>query len=276
MKQPDKGLKDWRPFREAHSIDRAVIGLVFAQKVTDVPFDKIMKVSRDVTQKLGQFAEHQIHEVSVEVSAGAAKKGPTTNEGLEFAIHSAPAAVSEKITVRRDRILLETWAYTRWQPFVDRARVLIERLLPLYAASVPILGVSVEYFDKFVATVEEPKINEVLKKGDFLVGQAFSEDFPWHSRAGWFDKTDEITLCLTNLDVSVGETTTEEGATRRVINIRSMMRDTFGMNGMRRPTEEEVTPQVVAERFDELHIRIKGLLEGLLTDASIDRIALKE
>jgi uncharacterized protein (TIGR04255 family) len=278
MKHSETTLEYWRPFREAHSIERAVIGISFAQKVTDIPFGKILKVAREVTGKLGQFVESQVREVRVEfaVDTGATKQSAARDQGLEFVMHSAPKIVSEKISVLRERIVLETWSYTRWQAFIDRAQRVINGLLPLYAASVPISDISLEYFDRFESTSDASKASDVIKKNEYIAVRAFSDSYPWHSRAGWFEKTDETTLRLTNIDVNVADARIKPDEVRRLIIIRSMMRDTFGMSGFQRPTEEEVTPKLVEDRLEELHVKIKELLEGVLTEATADRIALKE
>src|SRR6266508_1999280 len=275
-------LADWRPFHDAHAIERAIVGVIFSQDITDVPLKHAMKASREAIAAVGAgvFVENPIQELEFAVNAatGATTKGAPKESGIEFVRHQAPNVLGESFSALRNNLKFETRMYTRWEPFVNRAMALISAVRPIYVASVPLNGIHVEYFDRFDAlpNIAEPDCSKIIRKGDFIAHAAFSDKQPWHSRSGWFQPTDAQVRRLVNVDVNVADAQVEAHTVRRIVVIRTFMRDTFTKPGFEAITEENVTADMVASRLDNLHIAVKEVLKAVLTDAAAERIALEE
>jgi uncharacterized protein (TIGR04255 family) len=167
--------------------------------------------------------------------------------------------------------------YTRWQAFTDRAMGFVAAVLDTYLSVVPLRSVALEYFDRFDADegIVSPKCSLLIRSDSpYIAPKAFSETAPWHSRAGWFDSPTAQLRRLINIDVQIADATVAPHTTRRVAQIRSMMREIFNQPGFESLENDQVDAELLASRFNSIHLDLNDLLGKVITSEAAQRIAL--
>lgn len=273
-------LTSWRPLHDAHAIERALIGVTFSQEMTDLPLKRAINAAREAIAKFGAglFVENPVQEVQLNFhpATGASRGAVPRESGMEFVRHQRPNEPGEIFAIDRNSIRFETRHYTRWSPLMDRAMPAIAATLPIYMATVPLLGVSLEYYDRFDAVdAVAARAGEVIARGRYVSNAAFSDEEQWHCRTGWYENSPQPKARrLTNVDVNVADAQLAPDTINRVIVIRTFMRETYNLPGSEPLLEDEVTPQVLASTLENLHISLKSVLREVITEAAADRIAL--
>lgn len=255
----------------------------FAQAVTDVPWGKIVNEGRTASKQAGLLAESRPEPLfSVSIGPGGVEipgtpipsnKAPNSVEFLRLV---RPNFYEEKLALQRAVMRYETSAYTRWFAVQERASSLFTKVVQHYLNAVPILGVAVEYVDRFDADPASaaPDAGVVIKEDSPLIARrAFNRYHPWHSHAGWFDVPDEKTKRLVNVDVDVTDAQPAPEV-RRAIQIRTSMTDFFNQSGFAPLSAQDAEWAFLVGRFDVLHDQLKELLSTVLTEGAAGRISL--
>ena len=275
-------IGDWRPLNEAHSIRVAGITLKFGQDVTDIPWKKALADGREAAKKAGLGVENAFTQVSAMPTREGMFVPPVglgQVRGVEFLRMRTPAFADEKMNFDRNSLHYESWDYTRWAAFLDRALMLLFGLVERhYLSSVPFLSVTVDYFDTFVSVdgVEQPDVASLLSRSSgFVTEGAFRESDPWHVHSGWSDTSIAGVRRLLNVDIDVHDTTAFRMAgsqmPSRAVNIRTAATDQFDTSG----GNDAVTVAFLKERLQMLHDKLKSLIGRVLTDEAALTVGLR-
>lgn len=284
-------LTDWRPIHEAHSIQAAGLTISFTQALTEIPWRKVMADGRTTARKFGLIVERSIPTFMMSVGPEAGfppMAQPATMpvpmvSGIELMRLRTPTFFEEKVTYDATSLRYESWSYTRWGAFLDRALDLIEGVLPHYLASVPILSIATDYFDKFISVegVEVPDARQVVDfSSPVLAHHAMKPTEPWHSHCGWFERIDDCTKRLFNVDTDVGDALARQPhsgkrSQARVLQVRTAVVDHFNQPGLLETSNEQVTIAFTRDRLQMLHDELKKVLMSVLTQEAAVRIELK-
>lgn len=273
-------LVDWKPLHEAHAIQQLNISLRFAQAVTDVPWKKILTEARTAANKLDIRVEQPLQSVSFQIVPGAPMPQPGKPDiiGVEFTRLLRPDFFAEKVTFDRTSIRYENWDYTRWVAAKERVEKLIARTLEHYQNAVPLLGLAVEYIDRFDALERNssPDCSRVIKAtSEVLAPKAYKPYGPWHSHCGWFERNDDQIKRLVNADVDVADAAAPpSGDWLRVVQIRTAITDFFNQPGFSPVDVSTLTPEFVADHIDRIHKDLKSYLGEIITAEAATRIEL--
>lgn len=275
-------LGDWCPLYGAHAIEQVNAKVLFTQAVTDIPWKQIQERAREKSRKLQLVTERPIHHIDFLVSDSPERSKASPKEvGIEFLRLERPNFYSDKLAIERQGLLFESFRYTRWKSFENKINDAFSPILSMYLSSVPILGIQVEYVDRFNSTQPErqPDCTAVIRSpSEFIAAGALKRNEAWHCHVGFFEKADEATKRLVNLDVDVADLSQRDvgGATVavRTIRIRTHLRDLFNQNDYDRMPDEKVTPEFVTERINVLHAELKGLLSAAITEDAAKAISL--
>lgn len=240
-----------------------------------------MDFARNTTRKLQLETEQPIYEQTFAVDTATQKAGePTTRTvGYEFLRLERQDFYSDKVTVEKNSVSLENWRYGRWSAFREKIMNSIVPITRMYFDVVPILGISLEYFDRFDArhTESTPDCSEIINRNsDSLAKSAFHPTYPWHCHIGYFKPADNQTRRLFNIDVDVVDLKAPVAEhTGRAVRIRTHVMDSFNQRGYDPLDESSISPEMVAKRLDQLHIESKHLLETILTEDAASAISLR-
>jgi uncharacterized protein (TIGR04255 family) len=273
-------LREWRPLSEAHAIERVLAAVRFAQPVTDIPWKKIQATGRERARKLQLITERPLQQIGFAVSPeGQGNVTVPQSVGIEFLRLERPDFYSDKLAIERAAVSFESWRYTRWVGFAERIREGLATLAQLYLTAVPLLGIQLEYIDRFDAAEGQraPSCAEVVRHpSKFIAEGAFRDREPWHCHIGWFEKPDAQTRRLANLDVDVGDVAAQPFTeAKRTIRIRTHLTDFFNQPEFEPLSEEAVTTAFIADRFNSLHIELKEMLREVVTEVAAASISLE-
>lgn len=278
-------ITDWRPLHEAHSIQVASLTILFGQALTDVPWRKAITEGRALARELGLTVERNVPVFSFalvqERATAPVPPAAQVPHGVEFMRLRTPTFAEEKLIYDLNSLRYENWAYTRWAAFLDRALALVFSLMRnYYLPSVPILGIGVDYNDRFYSAdgLEAPDAGQVIRPDSPLIAAgAFKRIDPWHVHSGWFEACDDQTKRLFNVDIDVADMppgVRPQGAVR-ALQLRTAAVDHFNQPGLREMPNDDVTVAFVSRRLQMMHEELKRVLEAVLTDSATATIGLK-
>lgn len=260
------------------------VWVTFAQEVTDIPWRKLCAAVRDKAKAEGLATENPMQGIAVQIPIGGQQAGQqpvvsqSSEAGYEFMRYERPDAISEKITLTRNVIRYENWAYTRWVPFKARAQAFLDVALPHFASTVQLQRISSEYVDQFQgAPGKRPDCSSIIDANSkSIASSAFQAALPWHSHNGWFELPDNESKRLVNVDVTVGDAPHNPILTpvpTPVIQIRTHLTDFFNQPDTQ-PLSLAVDWSLCDLRLQSQHDKLKTLLKSVLTDDAKTSISL--
>lgn len=273
---------NWQPAHEMHAIERVALTFVFAGSVSTKPWN----------ESAVNALKHLVAEGFVEVGSP-----PMPQQGLSLLISARGMEVNppggrqfmrieaeqslEDVNLQRNMLSYATTRYHRWDNYRNRAFQLIGETLEKSLQLESLSSLKLEYWDRFVSDsdLKNVEYGELLRKGssripDFVFGN--SELFHVHS--GNFLFPDLIARRLINVNVDAldvgkppnrGGDATTSGLLRRSVGIYTMFQDEL------RPDQSPSTAGETILRLDEMHLGLKELLAGIISDAAIERISLR-
>lgn len=271
-------LRGWKSHNPAHAIQQVTAKLKFTQPVTDIPWRKINDATRATAHKMGLIAEQPIQDINFAMMSGG-MEGGFSPVGIEFLRLERPDFYSEKIAILRDEVSVEEWRYTRWAAFSEKLNALMLPIVTHFAQTVPVLSVQLEYIDLFQSKTpgEATDISEILRHpNNFIPSESFSQDQTFHSHTGYFQRKDDITKRLVNVDVDVVDVRTPvQPKALRSVRIRTNISDFFNQEGYTAISDEAFNTEFIASRLYDQHIELKDLLSSILSEEATDAISLK-
>lgn len=255
----------WGMANPAHSIQKAVAIVTFAEPITSLTLRKVQDAVRPVAKAQGLLKEEPVSSVLFEMKPGAKPKAVSDDKvGTSFQ-NVQGENISEAFNVTNDGLRFETSVYTRWVAFENKLRSLVQASLPITSMSAPIRQVTLEYTDFFYARIEgDQDVSYILDRRSGLISpKVFARRAPFHCHNGWFEGYPGDPRFLVNVDINVADANGPPGL-RRSITIRTheaeQIVDIFGP----RATALSDAAQMMS-CLDNLHRRLKDRLSDVLT-----------
>ncbi|MGH9906867.1 MAG: hypothetical protein ACRD8U_14950, partial [Pyrinomonadaceae bacterium] len=187
--------------------------------------------------------------------------------------------VENELKVERASITYRTTSYSRWDAVWGRARIYFDALLPTYVAQGRVLGISLNYVDKFFwrGEVRECRPSLLLRPtSNYLCPHVYDAEDLWHSHTGAFIRVDDATKRLLNVNVDYLDENQPNGI-RRVVVITIVLTDLMNQPGYTAwHLTAENPSELFATRMSQLHNFGKEVFGNIINDTMSRRIALTD
>ena len=272
---------NWQPAHESHAIERVAVTFTLAGPVSTKPWQEgISDASKRITEEgfvaIGPPPMSQAG-LSLLISARGMELNPPG--GLQF-IRVEAEQMLEELALQRNALSYATTRYHRWASFHDRALDLIGSVLDFSLRLESLSSIKLEYWDRFVSDrpLSEVSYGELLRKDSERVPNfVFGISDLFHAHSGNFVFSDKFARRLVNVNLDAldvanspgpGGDATIPGLFRRSIGIYTMFQDDL------RPDQSPTSASETASRLEDMHLGLKELLAGIISDAAIERISL--
>ncbi len=280
-KMPDQAENPepkWVPVNGSHAIQMAYASVTFAQPVTAVIWNNVQREARAAAAAVDLDIENAIQSMMFQIGPAGGSSPATiqnANAGIQFQRLQGINLVGEQFVVEPHQLRFETYAYTRWAGFKNKLQSLFEAVLPTYFSAVNVAQVSLEYTDVFHWSVEgDADCSEIVDTNSPLIANAAMQPKgQWHSHSGWFDNQNMGQRRLSNADITVADALVQNQP-RRAINIRTheATQFLFGKDGQ--PIDGPPSNDQIFSLFENHHISLKTVLNGMLTPVARGMISL--
>jgi uncharacterized protein (TIGR04255 family) len=272
-------LQHWKPDNAAHSVQQVVARLIFNQEVTDVPWKKIAPIAKEAALKLDLTTENAVQEINFQVLQSGPRGPQTVQAGAEYLRLEREGFFSDKFIATKRELVFEEWRYTRWAALAEKIRETVILVSKHYFGSVALNAIQLQYVDRFEAADPNNPVacSEVLRfPGKFISEAAFSEDQPWHSHSGFFEKVSSTVRRLGNVNIDVADLqTVPMESPIRMVRITTTLTDLFNQPTYDAFDNDSATAEFLEERLQHLHIRSKDIFAQIVTDAAASKVSLK-
>lgn len=266
----------FEPIHEAHAIEQVVFVLQFEMPLGEPSFLQAREAANQFKDELPGIQE--IRGFSFVIGSGA----PTRSEpasGVSFRSVERDGTVAHELRIERASVTFVTNLYSRWDAIWQQASKYFNTLAPIYAAQSNLVGVSINYVDKFVWSGDlvgcDP--NLLLRaQSKYLCPHVYeAEDF-WHSHTGAFSRIDASTKRLLNVNVDYLDE-------NRVANVRRIVAITTGLTDQFNQLDYQ--PSVIGQdqvnnfidsHMQQLHMFGKEVFGNIINETMSKRIALTE
>lgn len=266
----------FEPIHDSHAIDQVLFGLQFANPIGD---DALLKV-RNTAEQFKTDLPGRIEMSNVTLAIGVptpVSAVPPSSAGIMFSKSRPDGTIESEIRLERASVTFRTTSYTRWNAVWADARRYFEAIIPIYAAEAGILGVSLNFVDKFswVGAISECRPNLLLReRSSYLCPHVFSAVDLWHSHTGAFLRIDSATKRLLNINADCVDESRSDGL-RRVVVITTVLTDLMNQPGF---DPFSMAPGNAGEhlhdRMSQLHAHSKQVFGDVINDEMSKRIAL--
>jgi uncharacterized protein (TIGR04255 family) len=248
--------------------------LQFDRQINDATYAEVRKAGETFKELPGRS---EIQGIRFGLGTGGALAGVAN--GNAFHRSRPDGTVEDELRLDRFSITYRTMNYTRWDAVWRLARSYFERTAPHYARTARVTAVGLNFVDKFVwvGTPSECRPNLLLRPGSrYVVPHVYPAKDLWHSHTGIFERWDDQTKRLMNVNVDCTDEAVANGQ-RRVIGIMSVLTDMLNQTDYA-PLElaSEATLAFLDERMQQLHVVAKALLGNVINDEMCKRIALTD
>lgn len=257
----------WRPIKGTHAIQVASAHVSFKQPATDLMWQRIKDAAEKAAKAGGMPHREPVQSFTVALVPNALPQAPSlpVEVGVEFQKRDPSGDITSKMTVLRDSVRLEEWAYTRWAGMRAKCAATLVPVLNDYLSNLLLSGITLEYADVFqtpIGNVAED-VGRIIDKGSQLISQgAFQSATPWHSHCGWFETPAPAIRRLVQMNVDVGEAVSPMGPFKAA-QLRTLLNDQFNQDGM--PPFDSPPNNFVLDTLDALHVLSKSTLAKVLT-----------
>jgi len=268
----------FEPIHAAHAIEQVVFVLQFDEPLSEEIFAQVQARAKQFETESDMPRLIRRAGISISFSpAGQSAQPPQQKPGFMLRRMRADGSIEKELRVEPDSIAFMTSLYTRWDAIWVQAKNYFKQLAPLYAANSRLVGIGLNYVDKFIWTGDKAECRaSALLRADskYLCPHIFEAQDFWHSHMGAFIRTDEETKRLLNVNVDhLEENRADE--MRRVVSVITVLTDMLN--------QQDYTPvEVSAENIDQfldrhakgLHLFGKEVLGNIINDEMSKRIAL--
>jgi uncharacterized protein (TIGR04255 family) len=268
----------WIPVNGSHAIQMAYASVTFAQPVTAVIWNNVQREARTAATAANLDIENAMQSMRLQFDPAVGPNPATiqnSNAGIQFQRLQALNLVGEQFIIMPDQLRFETYAYTRWDGFNSKVQSLFKAVLPAYFSAVNVAQVSLEYTDVFHWSVEgDADCSEIVDTNSPLIANAAMQPKgQWHSHSGWFDNQNMGQRRLSNADITVADALVQNQP-RRAINMRTheATQFLFGKDGQ--PIGGPPSNDQIFSLFENHHISLKTVLNGMLTPVAREMISL--
>ncbi|MDD5056851.1 MAG: TIGR04255 family protein [Sideroxydans sp.] len=268
----------FEPIHAAHAIEQVVFVLQFDTPLSDEIFAQVQECAKQFETESDLPRLMKRAGISISFSpAGQSATVPSQKSGFMLRRMRADGSIEKELRVEPDSIAFMTSLYTRWDAIWVQAKNYFSKLAPIYAANSKIVGIGLNYVDKFIWTGDkaECSANALLRTDSkYLCPQIFEAQDFWHSHTGAFIRADEQTKRLLNVNVDHLEENRGDEM-RRVVSVITVLTDMLNQ-------PDYIPAEVSTENIDQfldkhatgLHLFGKEVLGNIINDEMSKRIAL--
>jgi uncharacterized protein (TIGR04255 family) len=267
----------FEPIHAAHAVEQVVFVLQFEVSLSDEAFANVQECAKQFQTDADMPIFMKRGGIAISFSPAGQSAIPSQKSGFMLRRMRADGSVEKELRVEPDSITFMTSLYTRWDAVWMQARTYFEKLVSTYATNSKIVGVGLNYVDKFIWTGENStcRADALLRvNSKYLCAQIFETQDFWHSHTGAFIRADAQTKRLLNVNVDH----LEEGRAdemRRVVSVITILTDMLNQPGyMPAEISAENINQFLDRHSKELHSFGKDVLGNIINDAMSKRIAL--
>jgi uncharacterized protein (TIGR04255 family) len=263
----------FNPLYPAHSIERCIVSLQFGENLPEKLYSNVLAESRTKFANAGfQIQDIPSFEIKVDqnqqqISSGVAGCNFVSTDGASvLAIH--PGALQ-----------FETAKYVRWQPFIGQFDEQVLPLLKSYGDTLSLISVSLQYVDvyQWAGDWTDFAWKELLRPDSgYISTEAAKAKYQWHAHCGWFEevKNGFRRLMVSNIDVIERGITVPPFTASPAVTITTLAKDErFSRPGTK--IEGSLPVETVSARLDDLHRRLKNVLQAIITKDMAERVGLQ-
>lgn len=269
----------FEPIHEAHAIEQVLFGLQFANPIDDDTFVKVRKAAEQFLPSLPGRTDIQSITLAFGVPGPVGAFSSGLPPGTVFSKSRPDGTIENELRIERASVTFRTTLYTRWDAVWAGAHRYFEVILPIYVAQVGILGISLNFVDKFawIGAISECRPKLLLREASgYLCPHVFTAQDLWHSHTGAFLRTDSAIKRLLNINADCVDENRPEGP-RRVVAITTVLTDFMNQPGFE---TSSITASNAGEFFDtrmhQLHTYSKKVFGNVINDEMSKRIALTD
>lgn len=262
----------FHPLFPAHAIERCTAGFYFNQPLPSKLFKGVLASSAAAFRNFG-LEPTGVPSIQIDGNgAVGAISGPSATNYLS-------ADRSTGLLVTPQSVQFQTARYVRWAPFIGQFEDLAFPLIRRFAESVSLMQLQLDYLDTFLwdGTWDDFRSQDLLiADSGFISPVASRASRQWHTHSGWFEDVTEHfrRLVVANIDVVDRLRSGETPGVGPAITITTLMReDAFSPLGEPEP-EEGLPIDESLHRLQDLHSRLKMLLQSIIKPEMADRVGL--
>lgn len=268
------GIGQWQPAQGAHAIQVAAATIVFAEGITEKLLGEAERAVSPIAKEMGLDQRTQLQGFALQIGPNGPQPTPEIS-GFDLSRLERPDFFSDKLSVQRNALRYEDWAYTRWAVLLEKINRLFSVAMPHYLGATVISSMSVEYVDVFLAPpASTDSVKLVIDEhSDFVARGAMSETELWHTHSGYFQYPESGIRRLRQVNVDVGESQAPLPF-QRAVQIR-----TFAADGQD-PGLAASSPSLssdwtsIVNRLESLHNATKEDFRSVLTCDAATAVSL--
>lgn len=268
----------FEPIHAAHAIEQVVFVLRFESPLEEEVFTQVREATKQFETESDMPRRVKIQGISFAIpSAGQPPSFPSQISGSMLQRMRADGSIEKELRVEPNSISFMSSLYTRWDAAWLQARSYFEVLAPIYAHHTKIIGVGLNYLDKFkwAGDKSECRADALLRvDSDYLCAHIFKAKDFWHSHTGAFIRADEQTKRLLNVNVDYLDETRADDV-HRVVSVTTVLTDMMNQPDYESlEISEENIVQFLDDHMKELHVLGKEIFSNIINDEMSKRIAL--
>lgn len=267
----------FEPIHAAHAIEQVVFVLRFEPSLEEETFIEVREAAKQFETESDMPRREKLQGISFSISLGGPLPPPSQISGFKLQRMMADGSIEKELRVDPSSITFVTSLYTRWDAIWLQARSYFDALAPIYASHTKIIGVGLNYVDKFewIGDKTECRADALLRAGsDYLCAQIFKAKDFWHSHTGAFIHADEQTKRLLNVNVDYLDENRADDM-RRVVSVTTVLTDLMNQPGYESlEISAENTAKFLDDHMKELHVFGKEIFGNIINDEMGKRIAL--
>lgn len=268
----------FEPVHAAHAIEQVVFVLKFETSLSEEVFSQVRDIAKQFEVDADMPRRVKLEGLSFSFSP-AGQPAPLASQLTGFMLRRmrADGSIEKELRIEPSSITFMTSLYTRWNDIWLQAIKYFEALAPIYVPHSNVIGVGLNYIDKFIWVGDKAncKADLLLRtNSEYLSSHIFKADDFWHSHTGVFIRADEKTKRLLNVNVDhLDEILSDD--TRRVVSIITVVTDLLNQPGY---VATEVAPENIVQFLEshakDLHVFGKKVFGNVINDEMSKRIAL--
>ena len=279
--QPKKG--SFRPVHAAHSIEQAALVVNFDRPLDYAQLAAVSEITNQFKEELPGGGPIQ-GGFSFMIGGPAGMPVPFTPPqpssvtGVLLHRNAPNGAIESELRVEQTSMSFRTNVYSRWSAVWKLAHRYFSSVIGTYLDSgANLVNISLNFADKFVWDGEMKACDpSLLMKNDskYVAAHIFSRNDLWHIHTGAFDRSDNQTKRLTNVNIDCLEEVVGF-TTQRSIVITTVLTDIFNQPGYDASSLSKVDGMnFIASHLEALHSYDKEILREILAVPIAQQIAL--
>jgi uncharacterized protein (TIGR04255 family) len=281
MSNGDHKTSSFEPLHDAHAIEQVVFAVQFHASLDDTAFAGVCNaldpVTDDLPKKFGVGPSVAGQNLTFTIGS-APLPVPSTPYGKNHQFVQPDGVIGTEFNIDRTSIVFRTTRYTRWAETWSRARKYYDVVLPMYAAKLQVVGISLNYVDKFVWNGSPADCRPSLLLGansKYLCPHVYETSELWHSHTGAFIRVDNQIKRLLNVNVDYLDEQRSSGL-KRTVAIGTVLSDLLNQPEYASIDIGETTAiSFIDTRMQQLHDFGKMVFANVINEPMSKRIALK-